>query len=313
MPYRPTGRSPGRPRGPVTPDGKLDRARKTLPHVKAFPHLRRAVDRAMRLPNATVLRAVTHDSRDVDVEHRYTPAERGQILSFVWWVYVNRASWSRAKLTAAVTAVSPLMMFSSTFFSDMTGLPKDTATKHMIKSPDMEVKRVTGTCDIWVVHHLLEMAMKDLGTYRDSVRELSVAKGVPPAMLARISGVPNPIIRRPERGIQFFPEKPDLEIGLVCGNAHMRHYLETSKEKRRNYDPDPGDQHAVRDALAGKELGSFHTTAAPIPGEDNVPHHLAIPGLPSARDAGELGPEFFRIVREWEFRYQLPASPYLGS
>lgn len=267
----------------------------------------------MRLPNATVLRAVTHDSRDVDVEHRYTPAERGQALSFVWWVYVNRMTWSRAKLGASITAISPMMLFSSTFFADMTGLPKDTAAKHMIKSPDMEVKRVTGTCDIWVIHHLLEVAMLDLGTYRDSVRELSVSKGVPPAMLSRISGVPNPIIRRPDRGIQFFPEKADLEIGLVCSPKHMKHYLETSKEKRRPYDPDPGDQYTIRDALSGKELGSFHTTSAPLPGADNVPHHLAIPGLPSASDHRRLGSEFFRIVSEWEARYQLPASPYLGS
>jgi hypothetical protein len=157
------------------------------------------------------------------------------------------------------------------------------------------------------------MAILDLGTYRESVRELSVSKGVPPAMLSRISGIPAPILRRPERGIQFFPEKPDLETGLICSNEHMKHRLENSKEKRKSYDPYPGDQSSIRDALSGKELGSFHTTSAPLPGEDNVPQHLCIPGIPSFRRAEELGPQFFQVVREWEFRYQLPASPYLGS
>lgn len=312
MPYRRTGRTPGRPRNPVTPEGRLERARQTLPHVRAFPHLRRAVDRAMRAPNSTVLRVPNIDTRDVDVEHRYTPAERGQTLAFVWWVYANRMSWTRAKLAASITSISPLMLFSSTFFADMTGLPKDTATKHMIKAPDMEVKRVTGTCDVWVVHQLLEVATMGMDRYRDYVRELSISKGVPQAMLSRVSGVPREIILRPDRGVQFFPEECDLAAGRICSPIQVEDYRKDTKEKKASYDPNPGNQFSVRYSFAGTALGAIYTTSTPLPGEAGVPYHTAIPGLPTIRDAARLGSKFYEQLHEWEFRYQLPAAPYVG-
>lgn len=307
MPYRPTGRAPGRPRGPVTPSGRVDKARKDLPHVKAFPHLRRAVDRSLTQPECVLYRQRTADSREVRLTYRYTPQERGQILAFVWWVYVNRNSWTRNRLKSAVTSISPLMLFSSAFLMDMTGLPRTTTQKCMVKAQDVPAARVTGTCDMWVIHQLLEAATQGLDEYRHKVRELSLMKGVPSALLSRISGVPSDILRRPDRGVQFFPEDPDLVSGTVCTTEQHQLFYEYHPERRKSYDPQPGDQQYCRDSLRGHPLADLRSTTVPLPDNEQSPFHLAIPGLPS-RKAAES--EYYKTVFEWEEHYQLPALRY---
>lgn len=275
--------------------------------------MRRAVDRVMTEPSSSVVRTTGVDGRDVTVSHLYTPAERGQILSFVWWVYVNRTKWSRTKLRAAITSVSPLLMFSSTFLAEMTGVPASTATKCMIKPPSAPVSRVSGSCDMWVVHRILVASTLDVPTYREEIRELTLTKGVPKALMARLSGVPMDILTRPERGIQFFAEEPDRETGVICTEKQCDAYWKAyRKEKRRKNDPSPDDQRAIRDAIAGTSLGEVRATHAPLPAEGELPYYTAIPGLPSFRDAQRLGPRYFQRVRDWEFRYHLSASPGVG-
>jgi hypothetical protein len=203
-------------------------------------------------------------------------------------------------------------MFSSSFYAEMADVPQDTATKHMIKSPDMQVARVRGSCDLWVVHQLLAASTHGIPVFRDTVRDMAV-KGVPLAFLARMSGVPVPILKSPERGIQFFAEKPDREAGLIRTQDHMDKYWNLHTMGRKNYDADAGDQSAARAALAGTDLGLFHTTAAPVPGEGDLPYYWRIPGLPAQSQIRDLGPtEYFTRILDWEERYQLPVPALLG-
>jgi hypothetical protein len=308
VPRRPTGRAPGRPRNPVTPEGKVQRAREELPHARAFPFLCNAVDRSLAAPESVLCRDATSDPRNVAVSYRYTSNERGQILAFVWWVYANRNDWSRKQLKAAITSLSPLMLFSSTFLSEMTGIPTATVCKAMVRSPRMATSRVTGTCDVTVVHRLLETAAQGMAEYREAVRELSIAKGIPDAMLSRISGVPREILLRPNRGIDFFAEKPDLITGQICSVKQRNMYVSRNPQERRSYDAQPGNQHAVRSVFAGTQLGDIRTTHAPVPDEGQLPHHLSIPGLPLLREADSIGFEQLRLVQDWQVRYNFSAS-----
>lgn len=274
--------------------------------------MRQAVDRSLATPSDVLYRERTADSREVRLIYRYTPAERGQILSFVWWVYVNRNVWDRSRLKAAITSVSPLMLFSSAFLMEMTGIPRTTTQKCMIKSCDVPAARVTGTCDPWVIHQLLITAVLGMNDYREAVRELSLAKGVPSALLSRISGVPQDILRRPDRGIQFFPEEPDLYYGAVCSAEQCKLYDKYNTQgRRKKYDPDPGNQLSHRSALAGTPVGNLRATSAPVPGENHLPYHLAIPGIPAVCDTEDPG-RYYEQVWKWEDYYHLPAASYVG-
>lgn len=276
--------------------------------------MRRAVDRVMTQPSSSVVRTTGIDGRDVTVSHLYTPAERGQILAFIWWTYVNRAAWPRRKLRAAVTALSPLLLFSSTFLAEMSGMPSSTVTKCMVKPPGAPVGRVTGSCDMWVVHQILTVSAGGLQTYRDEIRELTLTKGVPKALMARLSGVPMDGLTRPERGVQFFPEEPDLSMGVVCTQAQCDAYWRMyGKERRRRNAPEPGDQQALRGVFAGRTLDEMRATHAPLPSEGELPYYRAIPGLPALRNAARMGPRYFERVRDWEFKYHLSASPTTGD
>lgn len=270
----------------------------------------RAVDRVMAEPNTTVTRDWTADARDVDVVHRYTPAERGQILAFVWWVYVNRSAWPREKLTAAVASVSPLMLFSSSFLAEMTGIPSSTATKNMIKPPDIDIRRITGSCDMWIIHALLEAATKGEEEYRQTVREMSLYKGVPQALLSRMSGVPVAGILRPERGVQFFPEAPDWAGGRVCSSEARDAYWKYHPGEKKKHDPRPGDQRSARDAYTGTYLGDLRATSAPLPDDHQLPYHVCIPGYATHRKNQLPDPE---RIKQWEYTYHLSAAPSVGS
>lgn len=262
MPYRPTGRAPGRPRGPLTLEGKVRKARTTLPHVRAFPDLRRAVDRAVFDPGSTIVKVQKSSSREITVEHRYTPNEREQVLSFAWWVYSNRNVWPSRKLTSSVTAISPLMMFSSSFFSQMTGLPQSTVSKHMVKSPDISISKVTGTCSIEIIYNLLEKSQEGVDVYREFVAKLAVTRRVPRAMLSRISGVPVSVLTQPEKGVQFFPEEPDYLFKKIISVDVIHRYWE--RKKIRSFDPRPGDQEEIRSKLQGRDVGFFTWTSVPV-------------------------------------------------
>lgn len=259
----------------------------------------------MATPNSVVIRDWTANARDVDVVHRYTPQERGQALAFCWWVYVNHSAWPRKKLTAAITSVSPLMLFSSSFFSEMTGVPQSTATKSMIKPPGIDISRVTGSCDMWTIHNLLESSMRDEGEYREIIYEMSLYKGIPNALLSRLSGIPMSGILNPDRGIQFFPEAPDWACGEVCTPEALKSYWKYHPEEKKRYDPKPGDQREVRQALSGTPLGHLLATSAPLAEENQKPFHLCIPGLPRLRKDEEPDEKFFSKIDDWEMRYHL--------
>jgi hypothetical protein len=202
------------------------------------------------------------------------------------------------------------MLFSSSFLMEMTGMPKSTTQRCMIKSQDAPISRVTGSCDMQVIYRLLEAAQRGLGDYRETVREISLTKGVPDAMLARISGIPQDIMRRPDRGIQFFFEEVDLERGVVASQEqYALHEKYKSKTLTSRYDPRPGDQRNLREALCGTPLADLRATTAPLPDHALSPHHLAIPGLPRLRDAKKLGHDYYARIQEWTYRYQLPAHP----
>lgn len=265
----------------------------------------------MAIPNMVVVREWTADARDVDVAHRYTPQERGQVLSFCWWVYVNRSRWPRRKLTAAITAVSPMMLFSSSFFSEMTGVPSSTATKSMIKPPGIDISRITGSCDMWMIHKIIESAAKGEEDYRESIYEMSTYKGVPKALLSRLSGVPVSGILNPERGIQFFPEKPDWASGVVCTIEACDTYWKYHPGEKKRYEPRPGDQRSARRALAGTPLGDLRATSTPVPSDGELPFHLCIPGLSALRKTEDEDKKR-RIISEWEIRYHLPSSSLVG-
>jgi hypothetical protein len=281
--------------------------------VRAFPFLCNAVDRSLAAPDEVLRREQTSDPRNVILVHHYTPAERGQILAFSWWVYANKSRWDREELRAAVIILSPLMMFSSTFFEEMSGIPGSTVKKIMVKPPQVSASRVTGTCDMVVIHRLLETAAQGMTEYREAVRELSVAKGIPSAMLSRISGVPKEILARPERGINFFAEKPDFLTDRVVTVRQRIHYMSRNPQERRGHDAQPGNQRTVRDALAGTYLGDFRATHAPVPDDGSLPYHFAIPGLPVLREGDAVGIDDLRRVQEWQMLYHLPASAALGS
>ena len=313
MGYRPTGRASGRPRGPASADGKLRQARKNLPEAEAFQELWRAIDRVMHVPDKVIVKAYNKDKRKVTVYHRYTSAERGQVLAFAWWVYMNRTSWDRKARHAAVTILSPLMLFPSTFLADMAALPQSTAHRYMVRPPGLEISKVTGSCDVWVVYQLIEAAALDLTEFRHRIREISLTMNVPAALLSRLSGVPVEILLRPEHGIQFFPERPDYETGMICTSDQCDLYWKYHKEERRNYDPQPGDQFATRHAIAGSPMGEIRTTTAPVSGHGELPYHFAIPGLPPLSDSVSDPQRFFRMVRDWEFTYHLSAAAYVRN
>lgn len=267
----------------------------------------------MSIPDKVIVRGHNADKRKVTVFHRYTAAERGQVMAFAWWVYMNRMSWDRETRRAAVTALSPLMLFPSTFLAEMAGLPQTTATRYMIRPPGVPIMKVTGSCDMWVVYQLMQASTKGLHEFREEIREISLIKNVPAAFLSRLSGVPVDTLLRPDRGIQFFPERPDYETGIICTTEQYDLYWKYHKEERRNYDPQPGDQFATRNALAGAAVGDVRCTAAPVPGDCELPYYLTIPGLPPVRDSVSDPHGFFRSVREWEFTYHLSAASYAGN
>jgi len=276
--------------------------------VRAFPFLCNAVDRSLAAPEMVLRREQTSDSRNVILIHHYTPAERGQILAFCWWVYANKGRWDREELRAAVMILSPLMLFPSTFFEEMSGIPASTIKKIMVKPPQASAYRVTGTCDMIIIHSLLEAAAQGMPEYRETVRELSLAKGIPGAMLARISGVPKEILNRPDRGLNFFAEKPDLLMEKVATVSQRLMYMTRNPQERRGYDAQPGNQRSVRDALAGTYLGDLRATHAPVPDDGALPYHFSIPGFPVLRKGDPVGIDDLHRMQEWQMLYQLPVS-----
>lgn len=246
--------------------------------------------------------------QDVDLIHVYSPIERGQILSFAWWAYVNRESWDRRRRFAAVTLLSPLMLFSSAFFEEMTDIPFKSASKWMTRPEEMQPTRVTGSCDMRVVHLLLEAATRGDEAFRVLVAELVRTKGVNMALAARLAGVPHPALLDPLRGVQFTPVGPDLPTLSVRSREEHLAWFGMAGEREKELSPHVYGQEWVRDVFPETLLKENLFTATPVPRKGEECYHLCIPELPAPEDAKRLGPDYYRRVYAWEAKYLLPAA-----
>lgn len=311
MPRKPTGRPPGRPPGDRygTPQERVRRAKTLIPSLRRFPHLLRAVDRVMELPNQTVLRSPYNaNPQDVDLLHVYSPVERGQILAFVWWAYVNRSRWDKRRKLAAVTLLSPLMLFSSPFFEEMTDIPFKNASKWMVRPEGMLPRRVTGSCDMRLIHLALEAASRGDEPFRMFVADVVRSKDVPAAAASRMFGVPGPALTDPYRGVQFTPVGPDLPLLSVRPREEHLLWLGVASEREKRLMPEVYGQEWVRDLLPETLLKENIFTATPVPRNGEDCYHICIPGLPQEHRARQLGARYYELVRAWEERYLLPAS-----
>lgn len=310
MPRKPTGRPPGRPPGDRsgTPQERVDRAKGLLPSVRNFPHLLRAVDRVMVAPNRTVFRSPYNENpQDVDLLHVYSPIERGQILSFAWWAYVNRSRWEKRRKLAAVTLLSPLMIFSSAFFEEMTDIPFKSASKWMTRPEGMLASRVTGSCDMRVVHLVLEAATRGDDPFRTLVADLIRDKGMPKALAARMTGVPHPVLLEPSRGVQFTPMGIDLHTLSVRSREEYLMWLGGVGVNERELMPRVYGQEWVRDLLPETLLKGNIFTSTPVPRNGEECYHLCIPERPRPHRAQALGLKYYERLYAWEGKYLLPA------
>lgn len=311
MPRQPTGRPPGRPPGDRygTPRERVDRARALLPSLGRFPDLLRAVDRVMAVPNQTVFRSPYNSNpQDVDLLHVYSPAERGQILAFTWWAYVNRSRWSRRRRLAAVTLLSPLMLFSSSFFEEMTDIPAKNASKWMVRPGGMRASRVTGSCDMRLVHLALEAATRGDGPFRMFVADIVRSKEAPEAMASRLSGVPGPALLEPNRGVQFTPVGPDLPTLSVRPREEHLAWLGVASRTEKALTPRVYGQEWVRDIFPETLLKENIFTSTPVPRDGEDCYHFCIPGLPRRHRAKHFGARYYELLYAWEEKYRLPAT-----
>lgn len=281
--YRRTGRKPGRPRRAATPQGRVSRAIDSI-DFSTFPALLFAVERTLADPCAVIHKG---GSGGGSTMFYLTPQERSQILAATWWVYCNRDSWHRTRLLSAVEVLSPLMLFSSAFLTELVRLPRDTVTKHMVKPPGAPISRVMGSASPRLVYDLLTSSREGGPAYRRLLRRVVQQKDAPKSFLSRLSGVPEGVLLRPERGIEFFPERHDLLAGVVSRRP---------LSPRLPYDPNPGDQSVVRDAFAGEDVGSLLPVMAPYREVGGTPAEECIPGYRTDTEA-------------WRVRYQIPPCP----
>lgn len=311
MARKPTGRPPGRPPGDRhgTPQERVSRARTLLPSLGHFPHLLRAVERVLEAPNRTVFRSPYNvNPVDVDLLHVYSPAERGQILAFTWWAYVNRRRWSRRRRLAAVTLLSPLMLFSSTFFEEMTDIPFKNASKWMVRPEGMLAQKVAGACDMRIVHLALEAATRGDTAFRMFTADIVRDKGVPEAMASRLTGVPKPALLDPGRGVQFTPLGPDLDTLSVRSREEVMFWQGMASERDVELAPYVYGQDWVRDLFPETLLKENIFTATPVPRNGEDCYHLCIPELPRPYRARHLGSRYYDLLYSWEEKYLLPAT-----
>jgi len=263
----------------------------------------------MAVPQQTVFRSPYNiNPQDVDLIHVYSPAERGQILAFTWWAYVNRSRWEKRRRLAAVTLLSPLMIFSSAFFEEMTDIPFKNASKWMTRSEEMSASRVTGTCDMRIIHLALEAATRGDASFRLFVADIVGSKGIPRAMAARFAGVPHPALTEPGRGVQFTPVGPDLHTLSVRSREEYLTWLGGTTNRERELMPRVYGQEWVRDVFPETLLKESIFTSTPVPRNGEECYHLCIPELPGPHRAKTLGPRYYERLWAWEEKYMLPAS-----
>lgn len=260
-------------------------------------------------PNRTVFRSpYNRNPTDVDLLHIYSPAERGQILAFTWWAYVNRRKWTRRRRLAAVTFLSPLMLFSSSFFEEMTDIHFKSASKWMVRPEGMLATRVTGSCDMRLVHLTLEAAARGDLSFRTFAADIVRSKGVPGAMASRLTGVPVPALLYPGRGVQFTPVGPDLDTLSVRPREEQMMWVGRASDRELSLSPWVHGQEWVRDVFPETLLKEAVFTATPVPRNGEDCYHLCIPGLPRMHRARHLGSRYYDLLYSWEDAYLLPAT-----
>jgi len=268
----------------------------------------------MEMPHWTVFRSPYNaHPRDVDLLHVYSPAERGQILSFVWWAYVNRRQWDRRRRLAAVTLLSPLMLFSSPLFEEMTGIPFKNVSKWMVRPEGMLPRRVTGTCDMRLIHLALQEAARGDEPFRDFVAHVVRNGDIPGAAASRLFGVPGPALLEPGRGVQFTPVGPDLPMLSVRSREEYLMWLGMASETEKRLMPQVYDQEWVRDTFPETLLSENLFTATPVPRNGEECYHICIPGLPDHRRAQHLGARYYELLHAWEGKYLLPGTAGIAA
>jgi hypothetical protein len=263
--------------------------------------MRTAIQRMLLRPDRVIYQDTARHKEDKAYTYRYTAEERGDILAFTWWVYCMSPEAARGWLRAAITLMSALYLYSSTTMSNLTGVPASTVTKCMVTIPGAPSSRPVGSCLPSTIHALLAASAEGTTAYREQVRQLALRKAAPAALLERLSGVPKNIQKRPERGIEFFPEECDMAIGTVCSPEQADLYWRTYRRDR--YQPNPGDQGPTRTALHLSALRGLDQVQTPVSGEGELPPHAAIPGCPT--DHRPLQPY---LRKRWCARYNLPPA-----
>jgi hypothetical protein len=267
------------------------------------------VERVLDAPNRTVFRSPYNTNpADVDLLHVYSPAERGQILSFTWWAYVNRSRWAKRRRLAAITLLSPLMLFSSSFFEEMTDIPFKNASKWMVRPEGMLASRVTGSCDMRIVHLALEAATRGDAAFRLFTADIVHGKGVPGAMASRLTGVPGPALISPGTGVQFTPVGPDLDTLSVRSREEHMMWTGMAPERDVGLMPYVYGQEWVRDVFQESLLKEHVFTSTPVPRNGEDCYHLCIPELPRPHRARHLGQNYYKMLYRWEEKYLLPAT-----
>ena len=290
-----------------SPLEKVRRAKARIPEVQNFPHLLRALHRALEMPHYTIYQHPAHlHEKETRACHAYSPVERGQILTFAWWVYVNRGEWGKRKKAAVVPLLSPLMLFNSFHLEMITGLSRRTVERYMTKSNDMPLHYVQHTCEMEIIQEALFTASQGDEEFRNFVTDLASNKIIHGSMAQRLFGVPVRLRKNRQRGVQFTPLFPDLHTLSVRTRDEVEVWLDGASEREKELLPRVYGQDWVREAFSYSMLGEDLFTSTPVPREGEPWYHLCIPGIPSKEDAQRQKKSHKKLVEKFESTYGLP-------
>lgn len=289
---------------PVTASGRVAQALSGLLPPQTLPLMEDAVRRACAAPATITSKKAQTAKKDAHYTYRYTRGEIGEILAFTWWLHriSKRKTTPRTTVRKGVEALSVLRLYSGQHLGDLTGTPKNTATKWMIPVPGAPTSRVLGTCAPDVIKELLDASADGMDAYRNSVNYLGTT-GIGDALLARLSGIPKALLTSGEEGHWFYAEECDISHGRVLGPPAWASYHR--KAIRKGFDPRPDNHLDLRFELAGTPVDRLplHQAAVPLPGE--VPFHMRIGGLPWTCPGTDK--KAHGTINRWELLWGIPA------
>jgi hypothetical protein len=190
----------------------------------------------------------------------------------------------------------------------MTDIPFKNASKWMVRPEGMLASRVTGSCDMRLVHLALEAAARGDDAFRMFTADIVLTKGVPEAMASRLTGVPGPALTDPRRGVQFTPLGPDLDTLSVRSREEQMFWAGMASDRALGIAPHVYGQDWVRDLFPEMLLKENIFTSTPVPRNGEDCYHLCIPELPRPHRARHLGSRYYDLLYSWEDKYLLPAT-----